>query len=385
MRFIGVLSGIIILFTSCTPPKSIKPLTFGGEKYDSARSIIKTKDGYVLAGMTVSFGVGHVNVYWLKISKWGKFIKQNTFGGKDDDRGFAVIEAPDNGFFIAGYTTSYGAGNNDIYLVRTDKDGNYKDSKVFGGPRMDSASAICAADKGGYMIAGQSNSFSKGDYDAYIIRTDADGNCVWAKTYGGEGQDMAYTITAAGNDRYIAAGESNSFSKKFPEMYVFMIDGKGNLIWSKTFGGGTYGRANSIVKTSGNDFIIAGERGSKDTSSDIDLLRIDSMGNTEWEKTYGGPQADTPAQIIESKDGGFLIVGTTESGGNGMSDILMLKTDNNGELKWQRFYGGRQEDYAGGVVQDKDGGYVVAGWTHSFGAGDFDVYFFKTDSNGDIK
>jgi hypothetical protein len=382
--FIAALITIIML-PACKPPAYISPKTFGGEKYDSARAIIKIKDGYAMAGMTTTYGLGGVDVYWLKIDKNGRQVKQNTYGGKGDDKGLAIIETAEHGFFIAGSTTSYGAGNMDAYLVKTDSDGNYVSGKAFGGPGNDEVKAICRTDDGGYLMAGDSNSFGKNMFRSYLIKVDSGGNCVWARTYGGAGAEMANAVAPAGNDRYLAGGTSSPGNRKLPGMFAFMIDGSGNVAWKKHYDDAGSSAVNSVIRTSDNNFILAAERGSKGDASDVDLIKIDSSGGILWDRAFGGQMIDTPAQVVEAKDGGLVIAGTTESKGNGSSDIWLFKTDAAGMMKWEKTFGGKEDDYAAGVVQDDDGGFTVAGWTRSFGSGDYDVYFLKVNADGEFR
>ncbi len=381
----GIVLLMAFLLTSCKPPLTIKPNTFGGGQYDSARCILKTRDGYALAGMTMTYGLGHVDVYWMKINKRGRLIKQNSYGGKDDDRGFAMAGLPDAGFFIAGYTNSYGAGNKDVYLVKTDKNGQSMGGKVFGGPGLDEGKSICAAGGNAYLIAGNTTSFGKGNFDVYLIKVDMDGNCLWAKTYGGAGIDMANSVIPAGNDMYLVSGASSSKTKALTDFYVLMIDGNGGIIWEKTYPGEGADNALCAAQTGDGNFVIAGEKGSVQSASDTEILKIDPDGNTVWSRVYGGLMADSPARIIETADKGLMIAGTTESSGNGSSDMWLVRMDMLGMKKWEKTFGGREDEYAAGVVQEDDGGYIVAGWTRTFGAGDYDVYFLKTDENGDIR
>ena len=375
----------VFLLCSCSKPRYIKPSVYGGNKYDSARAVIVTKDRYVFAGMTQSIGLGGVDMYFMQTDKNGNFKGQAAYGGKGDDRAFAIAPILDKGFMLAGYTTSYGAGNTDVYLVKTDKAGKYVSARVFGGKGFDEAKGICSDGAGGFMIAGSSNSFGKGDYDAYIIRVDSDGNCVWAKTFGGAGNDRINAITPAGSGKFMAVGASDSKSKKMQDIYALVVDVNGKLITENFYGDIYADTAYSAVLTRDGNVVIAGEIGTKDRVSDIALIKTDISGKVLWENIFGGAQADYPSQVIETRDGGLAIAANTESQGAGMTDIYVFKTDKDGKLLWDKVLGGSQDDYAAGIAEDDDGGLVVAGWTRSYGNRDFDVYMVKLDKNGKLE
>lgn len=373
---------LVIAAVSCSRPTSIKSSVFGGKKYDSSRAILITKDRFLFAGMTESSGIGSVDVYLMQTDKYGRLKSQNTYGGKSDDRGFAITGTREKGFMIAGYTTSYGSGSTDVYLIKTDGLGNYINSKAFGGVKFDEAKSICADGTGGYMVAGHTNSFGEGAYDAYIIRVDSEGNCVWAKTFGGFGNDRVNSITPAGNGKFMIVGYSDSKSKKLPDFYVLVIDLDGKLLTENYYGDMYSDTAISVIMSRDGNFVIVGDKGTPNSVTDIKMIKTDISGRIIWEKVYGGAGADYPSQVIETKDGGLVIAANTESQGKGMIDVLIIKTDDAGKVLWERVFGDRQDDYAGGIAEDSDGGLVMAGWTRSYGSGDYDVYLLKLDKNG---
>jgi hypothetical protein len=334
-----------------------------------------------MAGMTESLGLGGVDAYLIITGKSGKMKYQNTYGGKGDDRAYAITVTAKGGYMLAGYTTSYGAGNTDAYLIRTDEKGRYLSAGVFGGPGFDSVKSICAADKG-FMAAGSSTSYSgQANYDAYIIKADTDGNCVWAKTYGGVHNDILNCVAPDGRGSFVAVGSSFSGKNRLSDIYAVKIDRSGGVVWEKMYGGPFSDAAYSVVPAGNGEMVIAAEAGTTVTSSDLSLMKIAEDGGLVWEKHYGGALVDSPAQIIVTGDGYFLAC-VTESQGSGMSDIWLVKTDLEGVKLWDRVYGGTQDEYSGGAAMDTDGGVFFAGWTRSFGSGDYDIYMLKLDKNG---
>jgi hypothetical protein len=256
-----------------------------------------------------------------------------TYGGTSWDRAFSVRQTSDGGYIVTGYTSSFGAGNYDVFLIKTDAFGNIQWAKTYGGTNGDNATSVRQTSDGGYIVAGYTFSFGAGGSDIFLIKTDASGNIQWAKTYGGTGDDWASSVQQTSDGGYIVAGYTYSF-------------GSGNL--------------------------------------DIILIKTDASGNIQWAKTYGGTGWDIPLSVQQTSDGGYIVAGTTSSFGAGGGDIFLIKTNAFGNVQWAKTYGGTGDDVAYSVRQTSDGGYIVASYTSSFGAGTYDAFLIKTDANGNI-
>jgi len=380
--FLAILFLSLVALFSCVPPESVAPAVFGGKKYDSARAIVRTKTGYAMAGMTDSFGLGGIDVYLVAVDKNGRLKFQQSYGGKGDDAAYALTMTSDGCYALAGYTTSYGAGKKDMYIILTGKNGEYKKSTAFGGPNQDEAKSICQAENGQFLIAGSTASYGNGNFDGYLIMTDSKGDCVWSRTTGGEMNDMFNAVIPAGGGRYLAVGSSNSGTKGFHDMYAVLVDEVGAVIWEKTYGGELMDSGYAAVSTSDGGFLIVGEKSSKISANDIWLVRTDKDGTVLWEQLYGGARIDYASSVVAAPDGGFIIAGLTESRGNGMSDMIVFKTDKLGRIVWEKLFGGRHDEYAGGITTGHNGGYAVCGWTKSYGSGDYDVVFMKLNEAG---
>ncbi len=244
----------------------------------------------------------------------------------------SVQQTSDGGYIVAGWTGSFGGGWDDIFLIKTDANGNVQWAKTYGGigTSHERAYSVQQTSDGGYIVAGWTQSFGAGNWDIFLIKTDANGNVQWAKTYGGTAEDVAYSIQQTSDGGYIAAGHTASFGA-----------------------GGT----------------------------DVFLIKTDANGDIIWAKTYGGTSTEVAFSVQQTSDGGYILAGYT---GLGYSDVFLIKTDANGNIIWAKTYGGTFGDVAYSVQQTSDGGYIVAGVTSSFGAGNYDVFFIKTDANGDI-
>jgi hypothetical protein len=353
--------------------------TYGGTSYDRAYSVQQTSDGgYILAGRTLSFGAGNYDIFLIKTDAIGNIRWAKTFGGTSDDWAYSVQQTFDGGYIVAGYTESFGAGWYDIFLIKTDTNGNVQWAKTYGGTSGDVAFSVQQTSDGGYIVAGYTESFGAGG-DIFLVKMDANGSVQWAKTYGGTIDDYASSVQRTSDGGYIVAGYTYSFGAGYTDIFLIKTDANGNLQWAKTYGGTDYDWASSVQQTSDGGYIVAGYTWSFGAGGyDIFLIKTDASGNLQWAKTYGGTSSDGAYSVQQTSDGGYIVAGWTSG------DIFLIKTDANGNLQWAKTYGGTSGDVAFSVQQTSDDGYIVAGLTLSFGAGWDDIFLIKTDANGNI-
>ncbi|MFZ8805158.1 MAG: hypothetical protein ACO2PO_19590 [Candidatus Calescibacterium sp.] len=213
---------------------------------------------------------------------------------------------------------------------------------------------------------------------------------VWEKVIIGNynGTFYANSITQSSDGGYVVAG--NSFGEVFGELsnwdiYVAKLDSEGNVVWSKAIGGSGMDFASSIIQSSDGGYVVAGGTDSFGAGySDMYIVKLDSSGNVIWTKTIGGSSDDGARSIIQSSDGGYVVAGFTESFGAGGYDMYVVKLNSSGNVQWTKTIGGSSGDGALSIIQSSDGGYVVAGLTYSFGAGGWDFYVVKMDANGNV-
>jgi hypothetical protein len=358
--------------------------TFGGSERDDGFSVQQTSDGgYVIAGRTYSFGAGNRDVYLIKTEPNGSSQWQKTFGGSKNDDGFSVQQTSDGGYVIAGHSESFGAMEQDVYLIKTEPNGSSQWQKTFGGSKNDHGFSVQQTSDDGYVIAGHTYSFGAMEQDVYLIKTEPNGSGQWQKTYGGSESDYGNSVQQTSDGGYIIAGSTTSFGAGSSDVYLIKTDSNGNSQWEKTFGGGNYDFAQSVQQTKNGGYVIAGHTYSFGAgSSDVYLIKTDSNGNSQWEKTFGGSDWDWGNSVQQTKDGGYVIAGHTYSFGAGEYDVYLIKTEPNGSSQWQKTFGGREYDHGDSVQQTLDGGYIIAGATYSFGAGEYDVYLIKLCSEG---
>jgi len=255
------------------------------------------------------------------VEEWNK-----AFGGTEDDRGKSVAQTSDDGYIIAGETDSYGAGEEDIWLIKTDSNGNKMWSKTFGGTHRDYGHSIAQTSDRGYIITGTTFSYGAGRWDVWLIKTDSNGNEIWNKTFGGADSDSAFSVAQTSDEGYIITGVTGLYTTERSDVWLIKTDSNGNKMWSKTFGGTDDDSGESVAQTSDGGYIITGFTESYGTGScDVWLIKTDSKGNKIWDKTFGGTDCDRGYSIAQTSDGGYIITGDTKSYGAGSWDVWLIK------------------------------------------------------------
>jgi len=333
------------------------------------------------------------------------------YGGSSDDAFFSVQQTMDGGYILAGLTYSYGAGLGDFWLIKTNANGIKQWNKTFGGSSEDWAYSVQQTKDGGFILAGVTYSYGAGSYDAWLIKTDtngetcdysSDGNCYeneskWVKTFGGsdwEDYDVAYSVQETSDGGYILAGETTSYGAGSYDAWFIKTDAKGNEQWDKTFGGSDWDVAYSVQETSDGGYILAGGIDYYGVAHyAVGLIKTDANGKEQWNKTFGDGCDNEAYSVQETSDGGYILAGKTCT----YQGAWIIKTDASGETcdysfpgdcyenesKWVKiFFRGIGDSEAWSVQQTKDGGYILAGYTKSYGAGSYDAWFIKTDAKG---
>ena len=384
---LSVVFGIccLVLVFPCSSTAQITfERTYGGGFSDVAHSVIQTLDGgYAVAGFTWSSGAGVSDVYLIKTDSLGDVLWDSTYGGISFDVGYSLQQTSDGGYVITGYTRSSGAGLNDVYLIKMDSLGNTLWDTTYGGDSSDVGRSVVQTLDGGYIIAGETRSFDPGTSDVYVIKTDSLGNVLWDTTYGGSFNDFGYSVQQTSDSGYIIAGQTFSFGAGLGDVYLIKTDSLGTVLWDATYGGGLWDVGHSVQQTSDGGYIIAGQTFSFGASSgDVYLIKTDSLGTVLWDATHGGDSSDVGLSVVQTLDEGYVVAGYTSSFGSSELDVYIAKTDSLGGFLWERTYGDSVDDRGYAVQQTMDGGYIVAGYTRSMGAGVNDVYLIKTDANG---
>jgi len=239
-------------------PNTIWIRTFGGINSDYGRSIQQVfNDGYIIIGTTASFGDNN-DVWLIKTDVQGNKEWDKTFGGNDTDIGYSVQQTIDGGYIITGWTRSFGLGNNDVWLIKTDVQGNEEWNKPLGGNLFERGYSVQQTIDGGYIIAGWTNSFGDGNYDLWLIKTDTEGNEEWNKLFGGSDSDRGYSVQQTIDGGYIITGETKSFGNGESDLWLIKTDAEGNEEWNKLFGGSDSDRGYSVQQTENAEYVITG-------------------------------------------------------------------------------------------------------------------------------
>ncbi len=259
---------------------------------------------------------------------------QKSFGGSADDIGLAIINTHDSGYMLAGYTFSYGAGNG----------------------------------------------------DGYLIKTDSKGNVIWANTYGGAEWDEFRDILQNDDGSYMAFGCSKTYGSIRGKFYLVKIDNSGNVLWEKTYGHNDWTRGGAIESTSDNGYVLIGQSTETDAWTDVRLTKVDSDGIEQWTQFYPGTLEDWGTDVKQTSDNGFIWVGYTgREYTNNAPQARVVKTNSEGVIEWDKQWGGSSWESFGGVILTQDGGYAIAGHSSSYGAGNLDGVLLKMDSVGNIE
>jgi len=303
--------------------------TFGGSGTDYGYDIQSTVDGgFIIVGKTRSFGAGMMDVYLIKTDLLGLAQWTKTFGGTQNDDGMSVRQTPDSGYIVCGTTNSFGAGYTDVYLIKTNPLGDTLWTRAYGGAGGDLGYAVRIVPGGGFIICGTTGSFGTGYSSMYTVRTDADGDTLWTTTYGGNSADLGYAVENALDGGFVFAGATASFGMGYYDAYLVKTDADGWLVWDSTYGGSGDDRAYSVCPTGDGGYILAGTTESFGSGMiDVYVVKTDPLGEKLWDNTFGGAKADYCYKILEEPQHNYFLVGQSYSYSSGGSDIYVMKVD----------------------------------------------------------
>lgn len=407
---------------SCDSSENIQPtenqsveveevLTIGGAKNESAQSVVNTPDGgYAVLGYTQSMDGDISNKtdtsfdYWLlKFDASGQQQWQKVYGGSDDDRGEDLITTNDGGYAILGSSksndgdVSNNSGSNDFWVAKLDASGTIIWEKSFGYVGADSAFSIIQTQDNGFLLSGvldvsasdgagnnrmNMERHAGGDY--WVIKIDAMGDLQWSRYFGGTFTDTAYDSVQTQDGNFLIMGSSDSDdvdinnNKGTYDFWVVKLNNTGTLLWEKSFGGTEIDEARAITTTADGNFFIAGDSRSNDIdlstnngAADVWIIKINSDGDLLWEKTFGGSSFDGVKAIYKTQNNEFLVAGNSRSSdgnltkNNGQNDAWIFKINAQGNVMWQKTIGGNDVDLLMGITELNNGSIVGVGNTNS--------------------
>lgn len=384
-RIIGASLLLWVLFLNPPSAGANWVKTYGGAENEFAKSVQQTADGgYIMAGYSSSYGAGNNDGWVVKLDATGSIAWQKTYGGAESDTFFSVHQVS-GGYIVGGQTSSFGAGSSDIWVLKLAGDGTIVWQKTYGGTGIEYFADLQPTSDGGYIVAGTTYSYGHGSCNAWILKLNQDGGIGWQKTYGGAGWELAYSIRQVSGG-YIMVGESYSSGDDRGDAWVVRLDEEGDVTWEKRYGAeGTEDYFLSIHQTSDGGYIAAGMTKSFGaTQGDAWVVKLNNDGTVAWEKRYGGNSDEYAFSIREADTpgSGFIVAGRTNSSGQGSYDAWLLKLAAEGTIEWQKTYGSGASEEAESIGPTSDNGYIVAGRTYSFGAGKGDAWVLKLDANG---
>jgi uncharacterized delta-60 repeat protein len=355
--------------------------TYGADKEDKAYDLVTTIDGgYAMAGVSRSFSMGKEDVYILKTDTKGKLLWEKRIGKARKDIAYAIDESKEGALYIAGTSKSYSKeGDYDVLVLKMDQNGTLLWAKSLGGSGKDHGYDIVATQDGGAVVVGKTKSFGHGHYDMYVVKLSSAGKVLWSSAYGGDTNEEAHGITQLADGSLIIVGGTESFGAGDFDFYIVKTDRNGKKLWERYYGGKKADMFYCVAPAKDGGFSAAGYTRSYNAGKkDLTVMRLDKKGNTLWHKIAGRHNHEVARAIVATPDDGVVVVGSTKSKGHGKNDIYILMFDKNGTPTFDRAYGGKKNDIAYGADRTKDGGYIVAGESESFGEADnYDVYLMK--------
>lgn len=360
---------------------------YGGDGDDWANAIQQTGDGgYIVAGYTNSFGSELSDIWVAKLSFTGDIEWQNTFGGPQDEEAYSVDKTSDGGYIVAGYTDSFGLGKQDYWVLKLSSEGAVEWQQTFGGRGDDWANSVHQTSDGGFIVGGSSDSFGTGEVDFWVLKLSSEGAVEWQYFYALGVNSYLESIQETSDGGYIAAGHIFPSINNSHDLLILKLYSNGLIEWQRYYGGSQDDWANSIQQTDDGEYLVAGHTRSFGAGGwDFWVLRLTSIGNVDWERTYGRSGDEKAYSALQTSDGGFVVAGHTDSFGAGLSDFWLIKLSSSGNIEWQKTYGDIGEEAAHSIIQQTDGtGFVVAGYSDSYNTGDFDFLVLKLYSNGEI-
>ncbi len=357
---------------------------YGGSSYDVGASVQQTTDGgYIIGGRTNSYGPdtpNYPNAYLIKTDSLGDTLWTGNYNGSSNvDVCYSVQQTSDNGYILVGYSFGYLYGYDDVFLVKTDSLGNALWQKGYGDSTNDEGKSVQQTADGGYIITGRCDGpvWTPGG-NVYLIKADSIGDTLWTKVYGGDSTDYGNSVRQTSDGGYIITGYTKSFGAGEANVWLLKTDSLGDTLWTKVYGGDSTDYGNSVRQTSDGGYIIVGNTKSFGAGEqNVWLLKTDSIGDTLWAKVYDYWYSSGASDIQITQDNNYIITGGCRISSSDSLDVLLMKINPSGDTLWTKTFGGNSTDGGASVQQTSNGGYIIAGYTKSFGAGDYDAYLIN--------
>jgi hypothetical protein len=375
--FVALCAAIAVASTlALAQPDSLWSRCYGGWQNEYLYSVVQTEDGgYVLGAQTGSYGAGSSDVWLIKTNAQGDTVWCHTYGGAGQEW-IGNAGRTEDGYFVTGNTWSYGAGGEDFWLVKTDADGNQLWSRSYGGAQDDQVYWGQPTSDGGYILAGYTYSYGVGGRDWWLVKTNANGDTLWTRTFGGLLHDGCTNVIQTADGGYLFSGIARSFGDPDGDFWLIKTNANGDSVWSHVYGNALADLAWCARQTTDGGYIVTGYTTQGNGITDVWLIKTDANGDSLWSRTYGtANQGEAALSVVQTSDNGYAMTGQT---GNGAGGVLLLRTDDTGNVLWSRTFGGAAWEEAYDLMIAPDGGYVIAAVTGSYGSGNYDAWLIKT-------
>lgn len=354
---------------------------FGGGDQDKGSFVLYSDDGgCIVTGHTESYGLGMADLWLIKVDKNGEEQWSKTFGGSKWEEGKGIEILDDGTYAVIGKTSSFGTGKTDIWLIKVDKTGKEQWNKTLGGPEWEEGNSIKKTTNGGFIIAGDTTSYSVGDYDAWLIKVDENGAEQWNRSFGGINTDAGRSVELTRDDGYILAGETQSFGNGGTDIWLIKVNETGIEQWNTTIGSENEEYCNQIIESDDGGFVVAGHyiiKEGDDFKLNGFVVKIDSDGNVLWKRVVSTDKA-VGTSSIDKIDDGYIVGGFIGEDGD-EQDLFIGKIDFSGNVIWTNSIGGKYGDTGIWIERGKDTNYFVTGYKDVEGVGINDLWVLKFD------
>lgn len=329
-------------------------LGYGGNGDEELFSVIATSDsGYMMIGTTTTLSSGDKDMYLAKTDLNGNLLWSKAIGGAAIDGGFDLIETADHNCIAVGFSRSYNFTNgHEIFVVKTDLSGNILWQKTFGDINNDCAKRIIlSADGNGYILTGGTNgaNIQLGNM-IYVVKMSSDGDSVWTRTYDGNAIEIGASVCNDFNNHMMVLGSSD-LSSTIDDLFLIYLDANGDSVWTKTIGGAMGERAGEIIPLPGNNFVAANTTKSfGDPNGDILLFKISDTGVLMWQKVIDSGNAETGTSILLTSDNHLMVAGS-ENNPSGTTQALLIQTDQDGNVLWKKTFGDSANFHTNKVIE----------------------------------
>lgn len=345
---------------------------------------IAADSGFILGGGTWSWGFGQYDIFVVKTDPYGVGVWAAVYGGTGADEAEAIVTTADEGYAIAGLTSSYGSGSADMLILKLTSAGAISWARVLGGIGTDEAYGIAQLSDGGYVATGRTWVSGEG-YNLLVFKLNPDGTWSWGRSFGGTVDDYGYWVAPTADGGAVVTGGTRSYGAGQDDAVVLLFNSSGIRNWFRVIGGTGVDFGQAVIQTSDNGFLVVGRTNTWGAGGyDFLIIRLDNLGNLLWARAIGGTADDYAYSAVQTSDGGFVVVGETWSFGQGMNEALAIKLDAGGTLLWAMIFGGSESDYARAIMETGDGGLALAGATSSFGlASGLYTFLMRMSSDGE--